>query len=336
MRKTFVIAEIGPNHNGSFKIAKKMVNLLKGSGVDAIKFQLANPEAVYSKNAFKADYQKKNTKKSSILEMSKKLQLTKKNHLELSKLCKKNKIKYMCSAFDLQSLNFLVRTIKVNPVKIPSGEITSLDILEYLSNYKGEIFMSTGMSNFDEIKKALNILNKNFKKKITLMHCVSSYPAIPKDLNLNLINSLRRKFHLNVGYSDHSLGESACLAAVAMGSKVIEKHVTLSNHMQGPDHKASMTLKKFVLMIEKIRELEISLGHKKKKLLKSELNTQKVARKSIVSKHFLGKGKKINKNDLLFKRPGTGISPMEVNKIIGRCLKTNIEANTVINYKNLK
>ena len=139
------------------------------------------------------------------------------------------------------------------------------------------------------------------------MHCVSSYPAIPKDLNLNLINGLRRKFHLNVGYSDHSLGESACLAAVAMGSKVIEKHVTLSNHMQGPDHKASMTLKKFVLMIEKIRELEISLGHKKKT---SEVGVKysKSSKKKYSFKTLLRKGKKINKNDLLFKRPGTGIS----------------------------
>ena len=336
MKKTFIIAEVGPNHNGSYKIAKKMINLLKSSGVDAIKFQLANPEAVYSQNAFKADYQKKNTKKGSILEMSKKLQLTKNNHLELSKLCKKYKIKYMCSAFDLQSLKFLVETINVNPVKIPSGEITSLDILQYLSKYKGEIFLSTGMSNLNEIKKSLRILNKNFKKKITLMHCVSSYPAISRDLNLNILNSLRKKFKLNVGYSDHSLGESACLAAVAMGSKVIEKHVTLSNHMEGPDHKNSITLKKFILMVKKIRELEILLGNKKKKLLKSELNIQKVARKSIVSKNFLEKGKKINRNDLVFKRPGTGISPMDVNKIIGRRVKKNIKANTVIIYKNFK
>ena len=168
------------------------------------------------------------------------------------------------------------------------------------------------------------------------MHCVSSYPAISRDLNLNILNSLRKKFKLNVGYSDHSLGESACLAAVAMGSKVIEKHVTLSNHMEGPDHKTSITLKKFILMVKKIRELEILLGNKKKKLLKSELNIQKVARKSIVSKNFLEKGKKINRNDLVFKRPGTGISPMDVNKIIGRRVKKNIKANTVIIYKNFK
>ena len=278
MIKTFIIAEIGPNHNGSFKIAKKMINMLRNSGVDAIKFQLANPEAVYSKNAFKAEYQKKNTKKGKIIEMSKGLQLSKKNHLKLSKLCQKYKINYMCSAFDLQSLKFLVEKIKVNPVKIPSGEIASLDILKYLSKFRGKMFVSTGMSNFSDIKRALNILNRNFKKKITLMHCVSSYPAISKDLNLNIIKSLKKKFKNDVGYSDHSLGESACLAAVAMGSKVIEKHVTLSNYMEGPDHKASITLKKFCLMIKKIRELEVAMGNSEKKLLKSELNIQKVAR----------------------------------------------------------
>ena len=333
--RVFVIAEIGPNHNGSYKRAAKMIKLIKDSGVDAVKFQLANPHDVYCKDAFKANYQVKNTGKGSIIEMSKKNQLKKEDHLKISKLCKKFKLEYMCSAFDLKSLKYLVNKLKIKRIKIPSGEIKSLDQLQYLSNIKKKIILSTGMSSIEEIKKSIKILNKNFKKNITLLHCVSSYPAVNKDLNLNIINELRKKFKCSIGYSDHFIGEEACLAAVAMGAQVIEKHVTLSKKMVGPDHKSSSNIEEFIKLVKKIRKLEIMLGKSKKKVLKNELDVQKVARKSIVSKTFLKKGQVLTRTDITFKRPGTGIDPMKYRKIIGKKLRRNILENKLILSRDL-
>ena len=333
--RVYIIAEIGPNHNGSFKNARKMISLLKNSGVNAIKFQLADPDSVYSDNAFLANYQKKNGEKS-IKEMSIKNQLSHDQHLKLSKICKKNKIDYLCSAFDKKSLEFLIKKIKIPIIKIPSGEITSIDILNYISKQKKKILLSTGMSNLDDIKKAMRLLNKNFKKKITLLHCVSSYPAPKKILNLNIMKKLKEIFDVNIGYSDHSTGHEACLAAVAAGATVIEKHVTLSTNLKGPDHKSSMEIKQFKLLVKKIRNLEIILGNTEKKVLRFEQEIQKVARKSIVSSTFLRKGTIINKKHIVFKRPGTGISPFLINKIIGKKVINNVKKNRVLKLRNIK
>ena len=334
-KKTYIIAEIGPNHNGSFQMAKKLVEKISKSGADAIKFQLADPDKVYSLDAFKANYQKKNVPYKSIKEMSSKYQLTRDQHLKISKLCKKKSLTYLCSAFDISSLKFLIKNIKIPIVKIPSGEIISLDILNYLSKSRKKIIISTGMSTLNDIKQAIKILNRNFKKKIILMHCISSYPAEKKSLNLKLIKKLKNYFKYEVGYSDHSLGDEACLAAVAMGARVIEKHVTLSKKLRGPDHKASIEIKEFNNMVKKIRELEIMMGNEKKKILKSELNTQKVARKSIVARQNSKKSKIIIKSDLVFKRPGTGISPLNLNKIIGRKFKKDIKKDRVIKFSDI-
>ena len=336
MRRVKIIAEVGPNHNGSFQMAKKLVEKLSKSGADAIKFQLGDPDKVYSADAFKANYQKKNDPHKSIKEMSSKYQLTRDQHLKISRFCKKKNLSYLCSAFDISSLKFLIKKIKIPIVKIPSGEITSLDILNYLSKSRKKIIISTGMSTLDDIKLAVRTLNQNFKKKIILMHCISSYPAEKKILNLKLIGKLKKNFGYEVGYSDHSLGDEACLAAVAMGATVIEKHVTLSKRLKGPDHKASAEVKEFISMVKKIRELEKMMGKEKKQVFKSELNTQKVARKSIVTKHDIEKGLIIRKDDLVFKRPGTGISPMEIHKIIGKKIKRSVSSNKVLHHKYFK
>ncbi len=331
-KKVYIIAEIGPNHNGSFKTAKKMVKYLKNSGADAIKFQLGTPDEVYSQDAFMAEYQKKNTKFKSIKQMSEKNQLSKKNHLKLKHLCKKSKIDYMCSAFDLKSLKFLLNKAKITKIKIPSGEITSLDILEYISKFKKEIILSTGMATFEDIKNAINIINKNFKKKITLLHCVSNYPASPEKLNLKLINNLKRTFKTEVGYSDHSLGGEACLAAVSMGAKVIEKHVTLSRKKSGPDHKASMEINDFFKLVKQIRNIEKMLGSEKKTISSDEIKILKVARKSIIVNKTMKKGEIIKKEYLSFKRPGTGISPMKINSVLGKKIKKNILKNKLLKF----
>ena len=336
MNKTYIIAEIGPNHNGSFKIAKKMINLLKDSGVDAIKFQLANPDNVYSKNSFKAEYQKKNTGKGSIINMSRKYQLSKQDHLKLANLCHKNKIDYLCSAFDTESLQFLVKKVKVKYIKVPSGEITSLDMLDYISNLKKKIILSTGMASIKEIKDAIKKLSKKRKQNIVILHCVSSYPTNKKDLNLNIIRELKKIFKLDIGFSDHSLGNEACLAAVAMGAKVIEKHVTISKKKRGPDHSSSSSIKDFFSLVKQIRELEIMLGGPKKKILQSEKNTKDVSRKSLITNKDLIRGKRLKSSDIVFKRPGTGISPMNLKSVIGMKIKKNIPADNLILMKDLK
>ena len=328
--RVYIIAEIGPNHNGSLKLAEKMVRLLKNSGADAVKFQLGAPEEVYSQDAFMAEYQKKNTNFKSIQEMSKKNQLSHESHLKLKKLCKMCNLDYMCSAFDLKSLEFLIKKIKISTIKIPSGEITSLDILKYISKLKKRVILSTGMATFQDIKNAITEINKHFKKKITLLHCISNYPAAPEKLNLNVIKSLKETFKTEIGYSDHSLGGEACVAAVALGAKVIEKHVTLSRQKIGPDHKASMEIKDFCNLVKQIRSVEKMLGNKKKKISNEEIRIMKVARKSIIVNKSLKKGDIIKKEYLSFKRPGTGISPMKINLVVGRKVKKNTLKNKLL------
>ena len=333
--KVLIIAEIGPNHGGSIKKASYMVKKIAQTGVDVVKFQLGIPEKVYSKNAFKAQYQIKNDKSKSILEMSKKNQISKKNHLILNKLCKKLKLKYACSAFDFDSLVFLDKKLKVPFFKIPSGEINSPDMIDYISKSKKNIILSTGMATYEEIKFVLKKLKKNGNKNITILHCVSSYPVQKKNINLNIMDEIKRRFKCEVGYSDHSLGEEACLAAVSKGAKIIEKHVTISNSLNGPDHKASITIDKLKLLVNKIRDLEIILGSKEKKFTKDELNNKKVSRKSLVTLVNLKKNHVLKKSDITFKRPGIGISPIKLKTVLGKKIKRNIKENTIIKFSDI-
>ena len=328
-KKTFIIAEVGPNHNGSINTAKKIIDSLSSSGVDCIKFQLGNPENIYSKDSFKANYQKNFLKKLTIKQISEKNQLTKSEHVILSKYCKKKKVMYGCSAFDLDSLKFLDKKIKIPFFKIPSGEVFSLDMLKYISKQKKPIFISTGMTTLDQLKKILKIISRFGNKKIVIMHCVSSYPAKQENLNINVIDSIKNKFKYRVGYSDHSIGEDACLASIAKNVVVIEKHVTLSKKMVGPDHKASMDVKNFKIFVKKIRNFEKILGKNIKKFSKEELNVKNASRKSIVTARFLKKNQKISEKDLCFKRPGTGINPLEISKLIGKKIKKDLKENIV-------
>ena len=336
MNKVKIIAEIGPNHNGSFIRAKKMIKKISSIGVDAIKFQIGKPENVYSADSFKANYQKKFDKSKSIVEMSKKNQLDLNDHIKLFYFCKKHKIKYACSAFDLESLKKLDKNVNLPFYKIPSGEIHSLDILNYISKQKKTIILSTGMATLNDISNSLKILKRNGNKKIILLHCVSSYPTDDNRLNLNFMDTLKKKFNLEIGFSDHSKGELACLAAVSKGARVIEKHITLSKNLIGPDHKSSFTIEEFKILVKKIRNLEKILGKYSKKFSKDEINVKTVSRKSIVTTKYLIKNHKIIKSDLAFKRPGTGISPLEVNSIIGKKIKKAIEKNKIIKKSHIK
>lgn len=331
----YIIAEIGPNHNGSFEKAIKIVDEIKKTGANAVKFQMANPEKVYSKDSFKANYQIKNDGKRSIIQMSKANQLSKEQHLKLSKYCKKKKLEYLCTAFDIDSLKFLIEKIKVKFVKIASGEVFDLEALNYLSKINKTIFLSTGLATEKNLFNSLKILNKNFKKKIILMHCISNYPANPSSINMRYLLKLKSIFKCDIGYSDHSLSPNSSIVAVSLGAKVIEKHVTLNKKNLGPDHKISSSIKEFNELVKNIREVEIILGKSRKFFTKETNEISRVARKSIVSKNFIKKGMRILKKDLQFKRPGTGISPFDINKIIGKLSVRDIKPDHVVKYSDI-
>lgn len=325
-----IIAEIGPNHNGSLKIARKMIHALAKSGADFIKFQLAVPEEVYSKDAFKARYQKKNDNSATAIEMSRRYQFSFDDHKTLYEECKKNSTKYACTAFDLKSLKYIDKNFNLPFFKIASGEAFSLDMLEYIANRNRSVLLSTGMTSFSDIEKILNILNKRNKKNITLMHCTSNYPALPKDAHLNLIGTLRKRFGYPVGFSDHTKGVECAIAASALGAVIIEKHVTMDNDMEGPDHAASLEIARFSEFVKSIKKIEEALGKDKKTFSKDELEIKKSSRKSIVSKKDLKKNHVITCKDICFKRPGTGILPIEVGSIINKKVKRTIKKDRVI------
>lgn len=333
--KTYIIAEIGPNHNGSLALALEMVGKLIDVEVDAVKFQLTNPNELYSKDSFKADYQKERDIFKSPIEMSKRYQLTYEEHRILKDRCAEGGIDYLCSAFDMKSLKFIHEELDVRKFKIPSGEIFSLDLIEYISKINKEIILSTGMATLNEIDYSLKLLNKNFKKKITLLHCVSNYPAPLEDVNLEVMKQLYKQFGLPVGFSDHTVGNICSPLAVAMGATVIEKHVTVNKNFDGPDHKASSTIEEFEQLVKSIRLTEKIIGVSNKLFSNQEDNIRKVARKSIVSSRIIKKGNTITKEDICFKRPGTGYLPIEINNVIGKKAKIDIEMDRVIKKEDI-
>ncbi len=315
----FIIAEAGVNHNGSIKIAKKLINLASEAGADAIKFQTFKAENIAIKNSEKANYQKNTTsKKESQYKMLKKLELTKETHQELIRYSKKKKIQFLSSPFDHESIQ-LLNDLGLKIFKIPSGEITNFPYLKHVGKLKKKIILSTGMANILEIRKALNILINSGTKKsnIIVLHANTEYPTPMEDVNLNAMITIRNLFKVAVGYSDHTLGVEVDIAAVALGAKCIEKHFTLNRNMRGPDHKASLEPKELKYMVRSIRNIEIALGDGTKKPTKSEKKNIKIVRKSIVAKTKIKKGERLSKKNITIKRPGTGMSPMKWEKILG-------------------
>jgi N,N'-diacetyllegionaminate synthase len=329
--KTYIIAEVGPNHNGSFKMAMEYIDKLKTIGVNAIKFQISDPEKVVSKDAFLAHYQKDGIEsKVTAVEYAKSHQLSKEEHLELSKYCVKNGVDYLCSAFNLDNLIFLDQNTQMPYFKIPSGEIFSLDIIDYISKRNKPVILSTGMATYNEIETAINLINENFKKDITVLHCVSNYPAPAEDVNLAVMKEIEKRFRNKVGFSDHTLGSEASIAAVALGARIIEKHVTLDQSLPGPDHQASSTIEEFKLLVKSIRKVERMLGLNSKVFSEEEINVRNVARKSIAAGVKIKKGEIITEDKICYKRPGTGFLPIEKGLVLGKCAVTDIEEDTLI------
>jgi len=330
--KTFIIAEAGVNHDGSLQKALKLINVAAAAGANAIKFQTFRAENLATDYAPKAEYQKyKSLKNETQFQMLKKLELTEVMHKACFEKCKKKKIIFISSAFDIESLNYL-KKFKLSYFKVPSGEITNIPYLEVLGKFRKKVFLSTGMSNIYEIKKAIETLRTNGTKKdnITLMQCTSAYPAPYNEINLNTIATLRNSLKLNIGFSDHSIGVYASIAAVALGAKVIEKHLTLSKNLKGPDHRASLDPSEFKFMVQGIRIVEKTLGDKIKKITKSEKKNIYIVRKSIVALTKIKKNEKFSNFNITCKRPGTGISPLFFKQLIGKKSLKNFNKNDLI------
>lgn len=314
----YIIAEIGCNHNGDFKLAKKMVDVAVDCGVDAVKFQTFKADKLISKYAPKADYQKVTTgTEDSQLEMTRKLELSFEEYLELRDYCITKKVDVFSTPFDNESLDFLIST-DMPVYKIPSGEITNLTYLEKIGKQRKKVILSTGMANIDEIKTAVSILKEAGGEDISVLHCTTEYPTPYEALNLNVISTLKKEFpDLKIGYSDHSIGYEVPIAAAALGAEIIEKHFTLDNNMPGPDHKASATPEILGNLVKGVRIVEKSLGKFEKVPEEVEVKNKIVARKSIIAKVSIKKGEVFTEENITVKRPGNGISPMNWYNILG-------------------
>jgi len=328
----FIIAEAGVNHNGSIELAKKLIDIAVEAGVDAVKFQTFKAEKLVFKNAQKAEYQKETTDaKESQFEMIKKLELDVDTHYELIRYCNNKNIMFLSTPFDLDSIDLLDK-LELPIFKIPSGEITNLPYLRKIGALKKQVILSTGMADIGEIEDALDVLIEagTPKEKITVLHANTMYPTPYQDVNLRAMVTIGNTFDIAYGYSDHTLGIEVDIASVAMGATVIEKHFTLDNSMEGPDHKASLEPYELKAMVQAIRNIEKALGSKVKKPSRSEIPNIKIARKSIVASSNIKEGEIFTEENLTVKRPSGGISPMRWDEIIGTVATKDYEVDELI------
>ncbi len=330
--KILFIAEAGINHNGKLSIAKKMIDIASKNNLDFIKFQIYKTENLIIPNTPRANYQKKNFSsfKKSQYDMLKKFELSYEDHLRLIKYCKKKKIKYLASVFDIESLNFVQKYSNI--IKIPSGEITNHFLLQNINRNK-HVILSTGASSLKEVNKALNVLiHTGVKKKnIKLLHCNSDYPSKNiEDLNLNAIKLLKKVFKIEVGYSDHTLNNQAAIISISLGATIIEKHFTLDKKMNGPDHLSSLNPSELKYFCDDLKNTKIMLGNKIKIPSKSEKKNLKFMRKSLFAKSDIIKGQMFTEENLCCKRPATGISADNFYKFLGKKSKFNFKKNTRI------
>ena len=324
MSKIMIIAEAGVNHNGDITIAKQLIDAASVTGADAIKFQTFKTDLLVVPASGKAEYQIKNTGGAmSPYEMVKNLELSWQAFEELYHYCALRHIKFLSSPFDEESILFLDR-LGVDPIKIPSGEITNYGYLKKTASLKKQVLLSTGMSTEAEIGEALEILEES-GKEIILLHCSSAYPTMMEDVNLNAMATLKDRFHKQVGYSDHTPGIEVPIAAAALGACVIEKHMTLDKTMPGPDHKASLEPDEFKHMADSIRNIEQALGDGVKRPTLAELKNRDYVRKYLVAAREIRKGEAFTLHNLCAKRCGYGISPMELHSLLGKTADRNYQ-----------
>lgn len=333
MKRTLIIAEAGVNHNGDIAKAKALIDKGVEAGVDYVKFQTFKAGNLVTKQAKRAAYQDKNTQDNdSQYEMLKKLELSQKDHQELIDYCTKKGVKFLSTGFDNESLAFLSQ-LGVTIAKVPSGEITNLPYLRQVASLFPEVILSTGMATIAEIKDAVKVLTDEgiSKEKITILHCNTEYPTPMEDVNLKAMLHIQRELGVSIGYSDHTLGIEVPIAAVALGATVIEKHFTLDKTLPGPDHKASLEPNELTAMVSAIRNIEKAIGGSGlKEVSPSEEKNKPIARKSIVAATKIAQGEVFTPKNLTIKRPGTGISPMRWDEVIGKKAKQDFQEDDLI------
>ena len=327
--RIFIIAEIGVNHNGDVNLAKKMIEAAAKSGADAVKFQTFIAEDMVTKDTKKAKYQEKNSKGSSQIEMIKELELNEDEFFKLSNVAVENNVLFLSSPFDKKSVDLLDK-LNVCGFKIGSGEINNFELIEYIENKGKPLIISTGMSTLDEVRQTYDFITN--KDKLIILHCITGYPSKFEDANLKFINTLKEKFKVPIGFSDHSIGIELAIASVGLGVSVIEKHFTIDKTLDGPDHQASLEPNEFKAMVDSVRNVEIAMGNGERRLCESELEIKKVARKSIVAACDILKGSILDNNMLTIKRPGTGIEPKYLKSLIGKKAKVDIKKDSLIEY----
>ena len=333
MKNTIIIAEAGVNHNGSIELAKQLVDKAVEAGVDYIKFQTFKASKLVTKTAKQAEYQQKNIGKEddSQFQMLKKLELTAEDHEILITYCKEKGIKFFSTAFDFDSIEYL-HSLNLGLWKIPSGEVTNYPFLKRIAAYNEKTILSTGMCDMADVRAAVEALYKNglSKENLLLLHCNTEYPTPFEDVSLKAMEALRKEFGVEVGYSDHTKGIEVPIAAVALGASVIEKHFTLDRNMPGPDHKASLEPDELKAMVSAIRNIEKALGSSEKKVSDSERKNIAIARKSIVAATNIKKGEIFTEENITVKRPGTGISPMRWEEILGTTAVRDFQEDELI------
>jgi N,N'-diacetyllegionaminate synthase len=332
INRTLIIAEAGVNHNGNIELAKQLIDAAAEAGADLVKFQTFNAKRQVTSFAKKAEYQKMTTNsEESQYEMLRKLELSTEMHYDLINHCSSCNIGFFSTGFDIDSINFLVNLGQDN-FKIPSGEITNLPYLRHIGQLGKLVILSTGMATMDEIKSAIDVLEQSgtHRSKITVLHCTTEYPTPMADVNLKAMQGIHSAFDVKIGYSDHTSGIEVAIAAVALGASVIEKHFTIDRNLPGPDHKASLEPEELKSMVLAIRNIEVALGDGIKRVTNSEAKNIPIARKSLVAYQTIKKGEKFSEKNITTKRPGTGISPMLWDDVIGETATRDFSIDELI------
>jgi N,N'-diacetyllegionaminate synthase len=330
--KTLIIAEAGVNHNGDLARARQLIDAAAKAGADLVKFQTFSANRLVTRTATKAEYQTQTTdNRESQHEMLRRLELSAEMHKELIAHCAARNIGFFSTAFDVESIDLLVN-LGQDHFKIPSGEITNLPYLRHIGGLGQAVILSTGMATLGEIESAINVLEQagTPRANITVLHCTTEYPTPMAEVNLRAMRSIQRAFGVDVGYSDHTPGIEVAIAAVAMGASVIEKHFTMDRNLPGPDHKASLEPGELMAMVEAIRNIEIALGDGIKRLTQSEARNKPVMRKSLVATQTIKAGEIFSTKNITVKRPGTGISPMRWDEVIGRAASRDFAEDELI------
>lgn len=330
--KVEIIAEAGVNHNGDISKAEKLIEEAAKAGADYVKFQTFKADKLVDKSAKKAKYQQEQTGEGGQYDMLKKLELSEDDHYHLLEVCKQNNIKFLSTGFDVESLEFLVDRIKIDLIKIPSGEINNYFLLKRTAEYNMQTVISTGMCSLEEVKESIDFLVKHGldKEKLTVLHCTTAYPTPMEEVNLNVLNTYKKELDCGIGYSDHTLGNEVCIASVGMGATILEKHFTLDKNLPGPDHSASMEPEQLRNLVESVRSLEKGMGSFEKQPTATEVENKKIARKSLFFAKSIQKGEHISIDHLTAKRPGEGINPLCLEQIIGRQATEDIAEGTQV------